>query len=81
MSACRVTFSPPLDQVVGWRIAMGTKQRRTNVRSRVAIVFEPSRLAADYLAEAYARVVPFVSRRTRPAAPSAISNLPWRARL
>jgi hypothetical protein len=43
---------------------MGTKQRRTNVRSRVAIVFEPSRLAADYLAEAYARVVPFVLRRT-----------------
>jgi hypothetical protein len=59
---------------------MGTRQRRTNVRSRVAIVFEPSRLAADYLADAYARVVPFVSRRARPAAQSPILNLPRRAR-
>ena len=59
---------------------MDTRQRRTNVRSRVAIVFEPSRLAADYLADAYARVVPLVSRRVKHAAQSAISNLPRRAR-
>lgn len=59
---------------------MGTRQRRTNARSRVTIVFEPSRLAADYLADAYARVVPFVSRQARPAAQSAISNLMRRTR-
>ena len=47
---------------------MSTRQRRTSARLEVAIVFEPNRLAADHLAEAYARVVPVVSRRSRSAA-------------
>ena len=44
---------------------MRTQQRRTSTRLEVAIMFEPSRLSADHLADAYARVVPVVSRRSR----------------
>ena len=47
---------------------MSTRQRRTSSRLEVTIMFEPNRLAADHLADAYARVVPVVSRRSRPAA-------------
>jgi hypothetical protein len=46
---------------------MSTRQRRTSARLEVAIVFEPSRLAASHLADAYARVVPVESRRPRTA--------------
>jgi hypothetical protein len=50
---------------------MSTRQRRTSARLEVAIVFEPSRLAADHLTDAYARVVPVLSRRSRkPAQPA-----------
>ena len=49
---------------------MRTEQRRTSSRLEVAVVFEPSRLSTDHMADAYARVVPVVSRRPRPAAPS-----------
>ena len=49
---------------------MRTQQRRTSTRLEVAVVFEPSRLSADHMADAYARVVPVVSRRPRPAAQS-----------
>jgi hypothetical protein len=44
---------------------MSTRQRRTSARLEVAIVFEPNRLAADHMADAYAQVVPVLSRRSR----------------
>lgn len=53
---------------------MSTRQRRTSARLEVAIVFEPNRLAADHLAEAYARVVPVVSRRSRSAAQPVLAS-------
>jgi hypothetical protein len=44
---------------------MSTRQRRTSARLEVATVFEPDRLAADHVADAYAHVVPVVSRSSR----------------
>jgi hypothetical protein len=54
---------------------MRTQQRRTSTRLEVTVVFEPSRLSADHMADAYARVVPVVSRRPRPAAQSVSAPL------
>jgi hypothetical protein len=59
---------------------MDTRQHRTSFRAKVAIVFEPSRLAAEHLADAYARVVPVVSRRSRHADQPMTWDLPRRAR-
>ena len=67
MRRCVSTLCHP-DGLTGRGAVMSTQQRRTSSRLEVAVMFEPSRLAADHLADAYARVVPAVSRRSRPAA-------------
>lgn len=59
---------------------MTTRQRRTRVRLEVAIVFEPSRLAAEHLTDAYARVVPVVSQRSRVAVHPVVPGLLRRVR-
>lgn len=65
-----VPFVQPPEELGEWRAAMSTRQRRTSARLEVAVVYEPNRLAADHLANAYTQVVPVVSRRSKTAAQS-----------
>lgn len=46
---------------------MGKVKRNARKTLEVKIMFEPSRLAAEHLADAYSRLVPPRSRKTHPS--------------
>ena len=58
MRRYKPTPKPTLRELELGKPAMSKRERKARRTLEVKIVFEPSRLAAEYLADAYAQIVP-----------------------